>query len=294
MSKDRKKINEADRRFIIGKSGGRCNRCRREVFVENEFGEKARLGDDAHIVAASDIGPRGIARKNILDRASLQNLILLCKNCHSEVDQQPTKYSEAQLLQIRENHYSWVEESLGRKILQRPKFHYLSYINIPRADMYAVANAIALPAFSSGSALSIRDLGLQTGRLMACYTEILNHEDLYANKFTDTTKIDELRVGAYWFSASANFRSKKIHDQPNLLAAWSKFESGIYRKFDGWKLFCQIDPRWITTSTAYSTLCGGTLTAMGLVHINKIDLDGQFAIASPLFLGAPDGYSYEE
>ena len=123
---------------------------------------------------------------------------------------------------------------------------------------------------------------------MASYTGVLNHEELYANQFIDGTKIEELDVGSYWFSGPANFRSKKIHDQPDLLSAWAKLESTIYRKFDGWKLICLIDPRWITTSTAYSTLSGGTLTAMGLVHINKIDTDNKIALASPLFLGAPE------
>lgn len=288
MSGDRRKINEADRRFIIGRSGGRCNKCRREVFVENEFGEKARLGDDAHIIAFSDIGPRGKSWEVGADRASVQNLILLCKTCHSEVDQQPREYSESRLIQIREDHYSWVEASLGSKIAQRPKFHYLSYINIPRVDMYAVVNSIVQPTFSFGSASSIRGLGFQAGRLMASYTGVLNHEELYANQFKDNTKIQELDVGSYWFSAPANFRSKKIRDQLDLVSAWEKLESVVYRKFDGWTLFCLIDPRWITTSTAYSTFRGGTLEAMGLVHINKIDLGNRIAIASPLLLGAPD------
>lgn len=287
MSKDRKKISEADRRFIIGRSGGRCNKCRREVFVENEFGERARLGDDAHIIAFSDIGPRGISPEADLDRASAQNLILLCKICHSEVDQKPIEYPAERLIQIREGHYSWVEVSLGDRITQRPRFHYLYYINIPRTDMYAVVNSIALPAFSIGNAESIRDLGIKAGSLMASYVGVMNHEELYANEFMDETKIDELKAGSYWFSSAANFRSKNITDQPNLQVAWDKFESVLYRKFGGWKLFCLIDPRWITTSTAYSTLRGGTLEAMGVVHINKIDLDNQIAIASPLFLGAP-------
>jgi hypothetical protein len=204
------------------------------------------------------------------------------------VDQQPKDFSESRLIQIREDHYSWIEASLGSTLILRPRFHYLSYINIPRADMYAVVNSIAQPTLSFGNASSIRDLGFQAGRLMASYTGVLNHEELYANQFTDDTKIEELVVGSYWFSAPANFRSKKIHDQPDLLSAWKKLESVIYRKFDGWKLFCLIDPRWITTSTAYSTLSGGTMIAMGLVHINKIDVENQIAIASPLFLGAPD------
>lgn len=288
MSADGRKISEADRRFIIGRSGGRCNKCRREVFVENEFGERARLGDDAHIVAFSDLGPRGESSKVDWIRASAKNLILLCKTCHSKVDQQPKEYSESRLIQIREDHYSWVEACLGSKLIQRPQFHYLSYINIPRADMYAVINSIAQPRLSIGNARSIRGLGFEAGRLMASYTGVLNHEQLYANRFNNETKLEELEVGSYWFSPPANFRSKKIDDQSDLLSAWKKLESVIYRKFQGWKLVCLIDPKWITTSTAYITLSGGTLITMGLVHINKIEPGNRVAVASPLFLGVPD------
>jgi hypothetical protein len=123
---------------------------------------------------------------------------------------------------------------------------------------------------------------------MASYTEVLNHDELYANALGNNTRIEDLKVGSYWFSSPANFRSKKIRDQADLLLAWDRLESTIYRKFADWRLFCLIDPRWITTSTAYSTLSGGTMIVMGLVHINKIDVGNRTAIASPLFLGAPD------
>jgi hypothetical protein len=287
MPENRRAINEADRRFIIGQSGGRCNKCRQEVFVENEFGERARLGDDAHIIAVSKNGPRGKDQISNQGINSSKNLMLLCKTCHSEVDQQPIKYTEEILLQIREDHYSWIEYSLGKKI-KAPKFHYLSYINVPRADMYAAANSIALPRMPFGNASSIRDLGFEAGRLMYSYVDVLNHDDLYANELHFDTKIEEIKVGSYWFSPPATFRSRKIRGQRNLISAWKKLDSSIYRKFNDWRLFCLIDPRWTTTSTAYSTLSGGTLTTMGLVHINDVNFDLRVAIASPLFLGAPE------
>jgi hypothetical protein len=285
---DRSKISEGDRRFIIGKSGGRCNKCRLEVFVENEFSERARLGDDAHIIAASDIGPRALPIKSSPERNSALNLILLCKICHSEVDQQPRKYSEEILLKIRVDHYSWVDQSLGQEAIKRPQFHYLTYINVPRADMYAVSRSISLPKFSAGESASIRELGINAGRLMASYTQVLNHEELYANKLNSKTAIGELSVGSYWFSDAANYRSRKVIDRIDLVSAWSRLENVIYRKFEGWRLYCLIDPRWITTSTAYSTLAGGTLISMGLLHIQKIDTQQNIVIASPLFLGDPD------
>lgn len=127
---------------------------------------------------------------------------------------------------------------------------------------------------------------------MAAYTVVLNHEDLFANQLGDGTQLRELRVGSYWYSPPANLRTRKVHGQADIASAWAKFESVIYRTCEDWKLFCLIDPRWITTSTAYSTLCSGTLETMALLTILGVDLENKTATASPLFLGAPDP-SYE-
>lgn len=252
MTLKRAKVSDADRRHIIGVSGGCCNKCKERVFRENEFGERARLGDDAHIVAASDKGPRGESSLTANERSSADNLMLLCKTCHAKIDQQPQKYPETLLLQMRRDHYEWVESCMGSLIVKRPRFHYLSYINIPRADMYAVVNSFPLPVLPIGSAESIRDMGINAGRLMAAYVGLLNREELYANTFDDQTRLSEVSVGSYWFSKEATFRAKKVQHEvtSGLVEAWKKQECVIYRKFDDWRLVCMIDPRWMTTNTA--------------------------------------------
>lgn len=285
---ERKKPSEADRRHIIGMSGGCCNICQQSLFIDGEFGEHARLGDDAHIISASSVGPRGDETISPSSRAKARNLILLCKTCHSKVDQQPLEFPAHRLVEIRDKHYQWVQQSLGSRIVSKPRFHYLSYINLPRVDMYAVVNSIGLPPVDLLDARSVRDLGIGAGRLMYAYVGVLNHEDLYANVLSKTTRFEELAVGTYWYSEPASFRTKKVDDAANTVEAWTRQESVIYRKFDGWKLICLIDPRWITTSTAYALLSGGRLESMGLVHINHVDPDQGEVIASPLFLGAPD------
>lgn len=290
MSMHRIKLGEADRRHIIAMSGGRCNRCRTKLFLENDFGEIARIGDDAHIVAASENGPRGDSHVDAQQRASFENILLLCKNCHAEVDQQPQEFSVSTLMQLREEHYDWVDECLGEKIVERPPFHYLSYINLPRADMYAAVNSISLPKPNLGDAKCIRDLGIGAGRLMADYVAVLNHDDLYANELKDKTNLTDLGVGEYWYSPVSNFRTKKVPYEysPIVLEAWKKHECAIYRKFGDWKLVCLIDPRWITTTTAWTMLSSGTLKTVALVNVLKVDTEHGFVLASPIFLGAPD------
>lgn len=290
MALQRIKLTEATRRHVIAQSAGCCNKCRTRLFSENEFGEKARLGDDAHIVAASKDGPRGESDLTSENRASSKNVLLLCKNCHAEVDQQPKQFTVESLLKIRETHYDWVEGCIGDVVKDRPPFHYLMYINVPRADMYAAANSISFPPPQLGAANSIRDLGIGAGRLMASYVNVLNHDDLYGNEFLDNTPLENLQVGDYWYSPEATFRSKKVLDTYSeaVRQAWKRHECIIYRKFDDWRLICMIDPRWMTTTTASVTLSSGSFKCIALVHISSIDTASKIAMASPIFLGAPD------
>lgn len=292
MALARAALSEPDRRFIIGRSGGCCNKCKTQVFRENEFAEKARIGDDAHIWAYSEEGPRGSALGPPADRNARANIILLCKNCHAEVDQQPIKFTPAVLTVMREEHYGWADWCLGQARVDKPRFHYMLYLNVPRVDMYAVANSIPLPRLDFGTAQRFRDLGFDAGRVMAGYTHILNAEDMYAHQVRGKGDISRLEVGQYCFIESVNFRTVAIGKGGDLEAAWALDKSIIYRRFVRWTLICLIDPRWITTSTAGSTLQSGQTQLCGVVRINRTDAEARKVYASPLFLaqsGGPTG-----
>lgn len=284
MALVRAALSDPDRRFIIGRSGGCCNKCRIQIFIENEFAERARIGDDAHIWAYSEDGPRGKAPGAPENRNDPENIILLCKNCHSEVDQQPMKFTASVLTTIRDEHYKWIEWCLSRIKIQKPRFHYILYLNVPRIDMYAVANSILLPKFDFDSAKCFHDLGFNAGRVMANYTHILNSEEMHAYQIEEKDDISQLAVGKYCFMKRLNFRTVAINRGNDLLDAWASDQSVIYHNFGSWKLICQIDPRWITTSTAGSTLQSGQAQLCGLVRISRFDVDARKVYASPLFL----------
>ncbi|WP_448662838.1 hypothetical protein ACG3SL_19690 [Sphingomonas sp. CJ20] len=287
MSLQRTALPEADRRFIIGRSAGSCNKCRMRVFVENEFGERARLADDAHIYAYSADGPRGDspgAPANPNDRG---NIILLCKTCHSEVDQQPLQYTPAVLTSMREEHYAWADARLGQDAIEKPRFRYILYLNLIRTDLYAVASSILPPQLDLGTAQRFSDLGIGAGRVMANYTHIFNNEELYGRQIAPDDRIDDLIVGDYCFIEEANFRTVAIGKSRAVEQAWARDQSVIYRDCAGWRLICAIDPRWITTNTAGVTLESGHARLCGVVRINRIDDEAHKVYASPLFLAQP-------
>jgi len=284
MSLKRAVLSESDRRFIIGRSGGCCNRCRMQIFLENQFSEKARIGDDAHILAYSDEGPRGGVTGAPKDRNTRSNIILLCKNCHAQIDQQALEFTPAVLAAMREEHYQWVSQCLGQVQIQKPRFHYVLYLNVPRIDMYAVANSISLPQLDLGSARCFHDLGFKAGQVMASYTHILNAEEMYAHQIAESSDISNIEAGQYHFIEPMNFRTVAVGKGGDLQAAWALDKSVVYRRFADWKFICLIDPIWITTSSVGSALRSGQAQLCGVVRISRIEATVRKVYASPLFL----------
>lgn len=117
-------ITVRDHKLLWGKSGNRCAICQ-NVLVEGETDtvDESIVGEEAHIVARSENGPRGISELTLNERDKYDNLILLCRNHHKVVDDQPTEYTVEKLKQIKEAHESWVSNNLelGRDTLDKPQ-----------------------------------------------------------------------------------------------------------------------------------------------------------------------------
>ena len=79
-------VSQQDIKKLFGRSVGRCNICKKKLTQEN-----IQLGEMAHIIAKKSNGPRG---NNKNENNNLYgNLILLCPNHHSEVDQKQHQYT---------------------------------------------------------------------------------------------------------------------------------------------------------------------------------------------------------
>jgi hypothetical protein len=105
-------VSEKTRKIIWVEAGGRCAVCRRQVLTEGtETDDPSIFGEEAHIIARSQGGPRaGGLPEDQLD--SHENLILLCREHHKQVDDQPNHFTVERLRQIKQAHKEWVA-SLG-------------------------------------------------------------------------------------------------------------------------------------------------------------------------------------
>jgi hypothetical protein len=111
-------------------SGNRCAICQNELIVSNDGSSATLIGDVCHIIAYSLEGPRGRSSLSAVERASLENLILLCKNDHKLIDSDTTLYSIDHLRDLKRKHELWVRESLmeERLLKQSERLLYLAIV----------------------------------------------------------------------------------------------------------------------------------------------------------------------
>lgn len=119
--------------MLWGRSGNRCAlpTCRKAL-VEDETGadDASIVGDEAHIVAREEDGPRGISSLTAEERDKFGNLILLCKIHHKLIDDQEQTYTVDVLSQMKQDHIEWVEKNLNPDTdKQKDGEIYASYVD---------------------------------------------------------------------------------------------------------------------------------------------------------------------
>lgn len=105
-------ISDKVRKDLWAKSGNRCAICRKELFSCIDKAD-FNIGEECHIVSSQPNGPRHI--DNYGDYDSYENIILLCRNHHKEIDDSANLniYSVEKLIDIKKQHEKWVNRSLA-------------------------------------------------------------------------------------------------------------------------------------------------------------------------------------
>lgn len=87
-------INHQVQRVLWAQSGGFCqfDACERSLIEHHVTKQQANFADKAHIVAFKESGPRGTPTVDEKDIHSLENLMLLCKDCHKLIDDNAALY----------------------------------------------------------------------------------------------------------------------------------------------------------------------------------------------------------
>lgn len=107
-------ITDKTRKNLWAKSGNRCAFCKTELFAsdvdENEF----NIGEECHIISSKSNGPR--YKEGLTDYDVPENLMLLCRNHHKQIDELHETYTEELLNYVKLNHEQWVQSTLNKAI----------------------------------------------------------------------------------------------------------------------------------------------------------------------------------
>jgi len=99
---------------LFADSGGYCQRpgCHNQLFVDTGT-KNIHLAEMAHIIAASDDGPRADTKISAADKGSYDNLILLCANCHTTIDKAPADFPDEMIRGWKRKHVERIASLFG-------------------------------------------------------------------------------------------------------------------------------------------------------------------------------------
>lgn len=106
-------ITDQTRKLLWGRAGNRCSICRQEL-TQLPAGSSSHtiIGEEVHIVAQSAAGARGGLDPSGGDLDGYPNLVLLCRNDHRLIDDQPEVYPVSRLVALKDDHERWVADVL--------------------------------------------------------------------------------------------------------------------------------------------------------------------------------------
>lgn len=261
--------------------------------MEGNDGQPAQFrGEVAHIVAEQRDGPRGDSSLTPQQRNHETNLLLLCYNHHAEIDTNAGKYSVNHLHEIRNLHTSWLAEKLRFEIPWATKLHNFYYLNVPRLLVLAAFAGRTIDLSEFGEITALNELGWDLNGLMLGFKTLLEQVEVKAIPLQQALELGADSRGAI-VSFDQPFRTKNIN-MPSSPEGYRRAVRGnvetdpqIYAKIDARKVTLIIDPRWVTTTTAFVQFrpSGGKGNFAGFGLVNAIDHER--ASVTPLVIGLP-------
>lgn len=111
-------ITVKTRKILWGRSGNRCAICKEELVLEKDpFNRTLNLGEECHIISEQPNGPRYEPLTDF-NYDSAENLMLLCCNHHTMIDEQVEKFPTSELVKIKSEHEKWVSSNLDGEFEQ--------------------------------------------------------------------------------------------------------------------------------------------------------------------------------
>jgi hypothetical protein len=253
------------------------------------------VGEVAHIVGEKPTAARGDDLLDPSGRNEPDNLILLCRRHHKIVDDNQVSYSVSRMHAIRQEYLDWLTQQLEPAVPWQIRVSAFAYLNLPRLGEYAAMQGFRIPHDGPAAGQSLKDLGFELNRLMHACQRTLENLSIVSVSADRIRYLHDDYTGQILNFDRLRFRTKNI--PVHRPSGGKSFEFAgnlardphVYHSFASWTLVLNIDPRWITTSTAYTLFrpSGGHSLFTGFARITNVDLDKQRAMGTALAVGVP-------
>ena len=108
--------DDKTKRELWASCGGYCQRpsCRTSLFVEVGARSRVAIGEMAHIIGASGVGPRAPLDEMADDeKGNFENLIMLCPTCHTIIDKEEASFPDDLVKKWKRDHARTIADALG-------------------------------------------------------------------------------------------------------------------------------------------------------------------------------------
>jgi hypothetical protein len=125
-------ITDKVRKTLWGRSGNKCAICKVELIITaTTKDEESVIGEECHITSPMPNGPRYNSKTLPEQVDDYDNLILLCRLHHKMIDDQLNSYTANDLKLIKDNHETWVVQTLSENKHAKPIKIFRKKENIP-------------------------------------------------------------------------------------------------------------------------------------------------------------------
>lgn len=140
-------IKDKDKKIVCIRSGNRCAmpECRRELVIDGSGSDDPSIiGVLAHIKGENAGSARYDSSMSDDDRNSHGNLLLVCANCHKQIDDQQQTYTAEKLYEIKKEHEAWVRDSLKSEV-----------VNVTFAELNVVTKYLVSGQYESSDSFQV-------------------------------------------------------------------------------------------------------------------------------------------
>lgn len=112
-----KELNEKQKLILMGLCGGKCEfrGCNASVIEDMLTGDKSNFSNYAHIIGSSQNGPRGDKNLSNILSDDENNIMVLCRNHHKDIDDFPEKYPVDLLKEMKREHEGFIKDLMKIK-----------------------------------------------------------------------------------------------------------------------------------------------------------------------------------